>query len=70
MNSGTTAFNTTLNLTGHILLGLGIASALLTYMFLQALQGGGEDDSGYGGGGGGHHGKKFKVERAKEVWVL
>ena len=55
MNSGTATFNTTLNLTGHILLGLGIASGLLAYMFIQALNGlGGEEeaaDTGYGGGG-------------------
>ena len=36
LNSGT-AFNTTLNLTGYILLGLGIASYLLLYvMFFNA----------------------------------
>jgi hypothetical protein len=37
LNTGTTSFNTTLNLTGHILLGLGIATSLLLCMFLQAL---------------------------------
>jgi len=35
-NSGT-AYNVTLNLTGHILMGLGIASSLVFYLFLTAL---------------------------------
>ncbi len=50
MNTGGTTFNTTLNLTGHILLGLGIASSLLLYMWLRAL----ENDSGYGYGDDGY----------------
>ena len=36
MTSTNTNFNTTLNLTGHILLGLGIATSLLLVMFLEA----------------------------------
>merc|ERR1711997_1159062 len=48
LNSGTTTFNATLNLTGHILLGLGIASSLLLYMFFNAFDTvGGGDDYGF-----------------------
>ena len=48
LNSGTTTFNATLNLTGHILLGLGIASSLLLYMFFNAFDSAGnEGDYGY-----------------------
>ena len=36
LSSTNTNFNTTLNLTGHILLGLGIATSLLLVMFLEA----------------------------------
>ena len=36
LTSTNTNFNTTLNLTGHILLGLGIATSLLLVMFLEA----------------------------------
>jgi hypothetical protein len=40
-------YNTTYNLTGPILLGLGIATALLIYMFKAALRG---DEGHYGHG--------------------
>jgi len=43
LNSGSTSFNTTLNLTGPILLGLGIAAATLFYAYFNAFQSG----SGY-----------------------
>ena len=36
LNSGTSSFNTTLNLTGPILLGLGIAAATLFYAYFNA----------------------------------
>jgi len=39
LNSGSTSFNTTLNLTGPILLGLGIAAATLFYAYFNAFQG-------------------------------
>merc|ERR1719402_734683 len=39
LNSGSTSFNTTLNLTGPILLGLGIAAATLFYAYFHAFQG-------------------------------
>ena len=39
LNSGSTSFNTTLNLTGPILLGLGIATATLFYAYFNAFQG-------------------------------
>ena len=39
LNSGDTSFNTTLNLTGPILLGLGIAAATLFYAYFNAFQG-------------------------------
>ena len=54
LNSGSTTYNATLNLTGHILLGLGIASSLLLYMFFNAFDSAGdsggysEESSGYG----------------------
>eukprot|EP00095_Tigriopus_kingsejongensis_P011816 maker-scaffold71_size417697-snap-gene-3.20 protein:Tk11816 transcript:maker-scaffold71_size417697-snap-gene-3.20-mRNA-1 annotation:"hypothetical protein" len=38
LRPGTTSFNTTLNLTGHILLGLGIASSLLMYLYIRSFQ--------------------------------
>lgn len=63
LSSGTTAFNTTLNLTGHILLGLGIASSLLMYMFLKALQGGGEEEGGYGAPSTGYGGRRKVPQR-------
>lgn len=44
LNSGSTSFNTTLNLTGPILLGMGIAAATLFYAYFNAFQGG---SSGY-----------------------
>lgn len=47
LNSGSTSFNTTLNLTGPILLGLGIATATLFYAYFNAFSGG-SSDSGYG----------------------
>jgi len=47
LNSGTTTFNATLNLTGHILLGLGIASSLLLYMFFNAFDTVGGDGYGF-----------------------
>merc|ERR1711953_584019 len=50
LNSGSTSFNATLNLTGHILLGLGIASSLLLYMFFNAFDEVGSDSGGYGHG--------------------
>merc|ERR1719383_1302205 len=40
LNSGSTSFNTTLNLTGPILLGLGIAAATLFYAYFNAFQDG------------------------------
>merc|ERR1719277_2143353 len=40
LNSGSTSFNTTLNLTGPILLGMGIAAATLFYAYFNAFQGG------------------------------
>ena len=60
----------TLNLTGHILLGLGLASSLLLYMFLKALDGGDDPYGGYGygddGGGYGDGRKKVRLfERQK-----
>lgn len=39
LNTGTVSYNATLNLTGHILLGIGIATAILIYMFKEALRG-------------------------------
>merc|ERR1711997_889506 len=60
-------FNVTLNLSGLILLGLGLSTALLAYMFLDAFKDDGKDSyhSGYGyesyghdtsgSGGYGHH---------------
>ena len=39
LNSGSTSFNTTLNLTGPILLGLGIAAATLFYAYFNAFNG-------------------------------
>ena len=39
LNSGSTNFNTTLNLTGPILLGLGIAAATLFYAYFNAFKG-------------------------------
>ena len=39
LNSGSASFNTTLNLTGPILLGLGIAAATLFYAYFNAFQG-------------------------------
>ena len=39
LNSGSTSFNTTLNLTGPILLGMGIAAATLFYAYFNAFQG-------------------------------
>merc|ERR1719282_1323982 len=39
LNSGTSSFNTTLNLTGPILLGLGIAAATLFYAYFNAFNG-------------------------------
>ena len=62
-------FNVTLNLSGLILLGLGLSTALLAYMFLDAFKDDGKDSyhSGYGyesyghdtsgSGGYGHHRK-------------
>ena len=41
LNSGSTNFNTTLNLTGPILLGLGIAAATLFYAYFNAFKGSG-----------------------------
>ena len=38
-------------MTGHILLGLGIASSLLLYMFFNAFDEVGSDSGGYGGHG-------------------
>merc|ERR1711915_183055 len=40
LNSGSSNFNTTLNLTGPILLGMGIAAATLFYAYFNAFQGG------------------------------
>merc|ERR1719483_287851 len=40
LNSGSSSFNTTLNLTGPILLGMGIAAATLFYAYFNAFQGG------------------------------
>lgn len=57
LNSGTNSFNTTLNLTGHILLGLGIASALLARMFLEALKGDSKQ-GGYSSGSGSGYGRR------------
>ncbi|XP_059082041.1 uncharacterized protein LOC131879684 isoform X1 [Tigriopus californicus] len=57
LNSGTNSFNTTLNLTGHILLGLGIASALLARMFLEALKGD-SNQGGYSSGSGSGYGRR------------
>ena len=63
------SFNVTLNLSGLILLGLGLSTALLAYMFLDAFKDDGKDSyhSGYGydsygydtsgSGGYGHHRK-------------
>merc|ERR1712029_804701 len=39
LNSGSTSFNTTLNLTGPILLGIGIAAATLFYAYFNAFNG-------------------------------
>ena len=39
LNSGSSSFNTTLNLTGPILLGMGIAAATLFYAYFNAFQG-------------------------------
>ena len=39
LNSGSSNFNTTLNLTGPILLGMGIAAATLFYAYFNAFQG-------------------------------
>ena len=44
LSTSSTTYNATLNLTGHILLGLGIASSVLLYMFFQAFK---KSDSGY-----------------------
>merc|ERR1712029_866225 len=49
LNSGSTSFNATLNLTGHILLGLGIASSLFSTCFSMHLMKG-SDSGGYGHG--------------------
>ena len=46
-SSGTT-YNVTLNLTGHILMGLGIATSLVFYMFLNALNSRSSGGYGYG----------------------
>jgi len=49
LNSGSTSFNTTLNLTGPILLGLGIATATLFYAYFNAFNGAaGGASGGYG----------------------
>lgn len=49
LNSGSTSFNTTLNLTGPILLGLGIATATLFYAYFNAFNGAsGSASGGYG----------------------
>ena len=45
LGSSGTSYNVTLNLTGHILMGLGIATSLLLYMFLNGM-----DNAGYGYG--------------------
>merc|ERR1719402_507313 len=47
LNSGSTSFNTTLNLTGPILLGLGIATATLFYAYFNAFSSG-SSGVGYG----------------------
>ena len=66
INTGGTTFNTTLNLTGHILLGLGIASSLLLYMWLEALDGGDSYGYGYGDDGGGYDRRK-KVKKGLKI---
>ncbi len=54
----------TLNLTGHILLGLGLASSLLLYMWLRALESDdGYSDGGYGYSGGDGYDRRRKVRR-------
>ncbi len=56
----------TLNLTGHILLGLGLASSLLLYMWLRALESDdGYSDGGYGYSGGDGYDRRRKV-RSRE----
>ena len=79
-----TSFNVTLNLSGLILLGLGLSTALLAYMFLDAFKDDGKDSysSGYGydsygydtsgSGGYGHRRGDFnrKTPRGKVKMIL
>lgn len=66
LNSGATGFNATINLTGHILLGLGIASALLMYMFIRAFDQG-DGGSGYGSGSGYGRKKRSLLDPEDEI---
>ena len=43
-----TAYNVTLNLTGHILMAIGISLYLLMYMWFEAINDGGYSSGGYG----------------------
>ena len=83
MQLGTgTNFNVTLNLSGLILLGLGLSTALLAYMFLDAFKDDGKDSYSYGydsygydtsgSGGYGHKRGDFnrKTSRGKVKMIL
>jgi len=60
LGSSGTSYNVTLNLTGHILMGLGIATSLLLYMFLNGM-----DNAGYGYG---HHSSGYNsYDRALRI---
>lgn len=61
LSSTTTAYNATINITGHILLGLGIATAVLIYMFKKAWY----MDDGYS-----HHGNGYGYYRKVRVKLL
>ena len=51
LGTGTgTSYNVTINLTGHILLAIGIATSLLIYMLLNSMS----NEGSYGGGGDGY----------------
>jgi len=71
LNTGSTTYNSTLNLTGPILLGLGIASSLLMYMFFNAF---GASNNDYGGGYGDgffrNHFKKRSIEEEAELTFM
>ena len=58
LGSGTTTYNVTLNLTGHILMAIGIAGSVLAYMFLSGMSNDGGGDGGYSEPSSGY-GKRF-----------